>query len=121
MTSEFHSMTAPYECYLAPGGEAEFIPATLTEKPSSPWVLLEAGEIAQGAVKIMWDRTVEEEEPAQNDSISTRVYVTKRSFAVSFSMKHISCTVHRKAAGQHACGDGGGNVKRTGQRKVCSH
>ena len=38
----------------------------------------------------MWDRTTEEEEPAQNDSISTRVYVTKRSFAISFSMKHIS-------------------------------
>ena len=34
MASEFYAMTAPYECYLAPGGQAEFVPATLTEKPA---------------------------------------------------------------------------------------
>ena len=90
MTAEFHPFTAPYRVFIAPSGTPEFNPDTLTATPQAPWVALEDGDIAQNPVKIMWDREMTEEDPAQNDSFSEAVYVNKRSIAVQFSMKNTS-------------------------------
>lgn len=92
---QYKAMTAPYSVWMAPPMATIFDPGEITDRPADPWVQIEDGaneagaRIEQSPVVVTWEKAEEEEEPDINSTYSERVYVTKRSCAVRWSMKNV--------------------------------